>query len=323
MKRRFRMGVWCLLLVLSAFSVIGVSALQAQDYPNKPINLVIPLGVGGSSDLTARTFIHLSPELLGQPMMIQIKPGGGGAIGTEAVMQAKPDGYNILLGHSNCNSVLPALEGRSRGPEDLEAVCRINLQNTIYWVPSNSPFNTIKDVIEYAKANPGKLSFGNVGTWSVTDLEWRWLEIKTGMKTRNVPYDGGGATLLGILGGHVQIAMISPTQSLPHYRAGKLRPIAIQGQKRFAEFPNIPSMKEEGYDTGLEGLWKGVMVPKGTPRPIIEKLAAAFKKMTENKQVIENLAKLGDEFNYQGPDEFAKYWRKDYQIYKDMAKMFK
>lgn len=312
-----------LLAIASVSPFLGLSNLQAQDYPNKTINLVVPLGVGGSSDLTARTFVHLSPEILGQPMVIQIKPGGGGAIGTEYVYQAKPDGYNILLGHSNCNSVLPALEGRSRGPEDMEAVCRINIQNTIYWVQSSSPFKTLKDVIDYAKANPGKLSFGNVGTWSVTDLEWRWLEIKAGMKTRNVPYDGGGQTLLGLLGGHVQIAMISPTQSLPHYKAGKLRPLAIEGPNRYAELPNVPSMKELGYDTGLEGLWKGVMAPKGTPRPVIEKLASFFKKITENKQVVESLGKLGDEFNYMGPDEFAKYWREDYKVYKDMAKMFK
>jgi tripartite-type tricarboxylate transporter receptor subunit TctC len=325
MHKTFKIGkmTFCLLVIFSVCTFLSFSTLQAQDYPNKSINLVVPLGVGGSSDLTARTFVHLAPELLGQSMIIQIKPGGGGAIGTEYVAQAKPDGYNVLLGHSNCNSVLPALEGRSRGPEDMDAVCRINVQNTIYWVQSGSPFKTLKDVIDYAKANPGKLSFGNVGTWSVTDLEWRWLEIKAGMKTRNVPYDGGGATLLGLLGGHVQVAMISPTQSLPHYKAGKLRPLAIQGQNRYAELPNVPSMKELGYDTGLEGLWKGVMVPKGTPRPIIEKLAGFFKKITENKQVIESLAKLGDEFHYMGPDEFAKYWRQDYQIYKDMAKMFK
>jgi tripartite-type tricarboxylate transporter receptor subunit TctC len=325
MRRHFRIGklVWCVLLIVSVFPFLSFSTLQAQDYPNKPIGLVAPMGIGGSSDLTARTFVHLSPEILGQQMLIQLKPGGGGAIGTEYVYQAKPDGYTLLLGHTNCNSILPALEGRSRGPEDLESVCRINVQNSIYWVRSDSPFKTIKDMIDYAKANPGKLSFGHPGTWSFADLEWRWLEIKAGIKTRSVAYDGGGEALIGLLGGHIQVASIPPTPTLPHYKAGKLRPLAVQAQVRYAGLPNVPSMKEEGYVTGLEGLWKGVMAPKGTPRPVIEKLAAAFKKMTENKQVIASLAKLGDEFHYMGPDEFAKYWRDDYQVYKDMAKMFK
>jgi tripartite-type tricarboxylate transporter receptor subunit TctC len=106
-------------------------------------------------------------------------------------------------------------------------------------------------------------------------------------------------------------------------RAGKLRPLAICGPYRKADLPNVPSMKDAGYDTGLEGYWKGVLAPKGTPRPIIEKLAAGFKKMTENKQVIDSFEKLGNEFNYQGPDEFAKYWQEDYRIYKEMVKMLK
>jgi tripartite-type tricarboxylate transporter receptor subunit TctC len=325
MQKKFRIGrlTHCMLLMAMVFPLFAISTLQAQDYPTKPINLVIPFGAGGASDVTARAFVHLSPEILGQPMIVQLKPGGGGAIGTELVAQSKPDGYNVLMGHTNCNCILPAIEGRSRGPEDMDAVCRINIQNTVYYVRSDSPFKTIKDVIAYAKANPGKLSFGNSGTWSVTDLEWRWLEIKAGMQTRNVPHDGGGQQLLALLGGHIQVAMLATTFSLPHYKAGKIRPLAIQGPKRHSDFPGVPSMKEEGFDTGLDGLWKAVMVPKGTPRPIIEKLASFFKKISENKQVIESLTKMGDEFHYLGPDDFAKYWRKDYQVYKDMAKMFK
>jgi tripartite-type tricarboxylate transporter receptor subunit TctC len=321
-QSRIEKPVFRIMMLVMALLLCGVSLLQAQDYPSKTINLVIPFGAGGASDVTARAFVHLSNELLGQPMIVQLKPGGGGAIGTEFVAQSKPDGYNALMGHANCNSILPAIEGRSKGPEEMEPVCRINIQNTVYYVRSDSPFKSIKDVIAYAKANPGRLSFGNSGTWSVTDLEWRWLEIKAGMQTRNVPHDGGGQQLLALLGGHIQVAMLATTFSLPHFKAGKLRPIAIQGPKRHPDFPGVPCMKEEGFDTGLDGLWKAVMLPKGTPRPIVDKLAGFFKKVSENKQVIESLHKMGDEFHYLGPDDFAKYWRKDYQVYKDMAKMF-
>ena len=103
---------------------------------------------------------------------------------------------------------------------------------------------------------------------------------------------------------------------MPHVKAGKLRALAIQGTNRYPVLPNVPSLVEEGYDTDIEGVWMGVMAPRGTPRPIVDKLAAGFKKMTENKQAIEAYAKLGNEFNYQGPDEFAKYWKKDYQAYR-------
>jgi tripartite-type tricarboxylate transporter receptor subunit TctC len=215
------------------------------------------------------------------------------------------------------------MEGRSRGPEDLESVCRINVMSYIYYVHTDSPFKKIKDLIDYAKVNPDRLTFGNSGTGSVVDLEWRFLEMKAGIKTRIVPHDGGGKVITAILGGHIQVAILPSTQSISHYRAGKLRPLAIQGSKRFSELPNVPSIVEEGYDLGIEGVWMGIGAPKGTPRPIIEKLAGGFKKMTENKQVIENYAKLGNEFHYLGPDEFAKFWRKDFQNYKEMAKIFK
>jgi tripartite-type tricarboxylate transporter receptor subunit TctC len=307
-------------------STLGFPAIgnaQSDQYPSKPINMIIASAAGGSSDLTSRTLAPLSQEVFGQPMILQIRPGGGGAVGNELVYQAKPDGYTLSFGHSNWNSVLPALEGRSRGPGEMEPVCRINLQNVIYWVAADSPFKSMQDVINYAKANPGKLSFGNSGLWSVTDIMWRWFELKAGLKTRNVTFAGGGETIVALLGGHIQISSIGPPQSLPHYRAGKIRPLAIEARKRYRGLPNVPAMKELGYDNGLEGLWKAVLAPKGTPRPIIEKLAAGFKKMTEDKRAIDALDQLGEDFEYQGTDEFAKYWQEDFAIYKEMAKLFK
>lgn len=324
---RSRFGIvnltFCLCLMVLIALYFSSPALYAQEYPVKPVHIVIPSAAGGSMDLATRTFGHLAPDALGQPLIVQIREGGGGAIGSELVAQAKPDGYTLIMAHTNHNCILPAVDGRSRGPEDFEAVCRINLQNPVYWVLASSPFKTIKDVIDYAKANTGKLALGNSGTWSLPDLEMRWLEMKAGISIRNVPYNGGGACLLGLLGGHVQVAMLPTTQCLPHYRSGKLRPLAVQGSKRDLSLPNVPSMKEEGYDTGMAGLWMGVAAPKGTPRPIVEKLAVGFKKMTENGQAIENFAKLGNTFGYMGPDEFAKYWREDFGIYKEMAKLFK
>ena len=325
MQKTYRIGklLFALLLAVSVSPFLGMSNLQAQDFPTKPINLVIASAAGGQADLMARLLTPLAPEALGQPLIIQIRPGGGGAVGTELVYQAKPDGYTLSMGKANWSSILPALEGRSRGPEEMEAVCRINSAYTIYFVQANSPFNKFKDLIDYAKANPGKLTYGNSGVWSLTDLEWRWVELKAGIKTRNVNHEGGGASILALLGGHIQVAAFSPAAGLPHVKAGKLKPLAFAGPKRHPDLPNIPTLIEEGFDTGLGGNWQGILAPKGTPRPVIEKLAQGFKKITENKQAIEGMKKLGEDFGYMGPDEFASYWRKDFQIYKDMAKMFK
>jgi len=317
--------LFLVLLLALVFLVPGFSNLRADDFPSKPINLVIPLSAGGSNDLTARTFVGLSQEILGQPMIIQIKPGGGGAIGSELVGQAKPDGHTLLFGHSNCNSVLPASEGRSRGPDDLAPVCRINIMDYVLAVHADAPFKTFTEMIAWAKANPGKLTFGSIGgARSWMGFEWLWMEEKMGIKSRMVPYDGGGATLVALLGGHIQVTMTFLTQYLPHFRAGKLRPLAVYGKNRYPELPNVPTVAEEGYVQATPGgIWKGVMAPKGTPRPVIDKLAAGFKKMTETPSAVESLKKMGDTFSYQGPDEFAKFWREDYLTFKKLSEKFK
>ena len=150
----------------------------------------------------------------------------------------------------------------------------------IYFVQANSPFKKFKDLIDYAKANPGKLTYGNSAYGLVTDLEWRWLEMKAGIKTRNVNHEGGGAASLRFWEDISRWPRSRPAAGLPHVKAGKLRPLAIAGSKRHPELPNIPTLIEEGFDTGLEGVWMGIVAPKGTPRPIVEKLADGFKKMT-------------------------------------------
>jgi tripartite-type tricarboxylate transporter receptor subunit TctC len=324
MQGKFRRGklAFCLLLIFWAPPFLGFDFLQAQDFPTKPINLVIPFAAGGASELQARTFIITAPKHLGQPIVLQIRSGGAGAIGSEMVAQAKPDGYTLLYGFTGCNSVLPAVEGRSKGPDDLAAVCTATITAGAVWVNANLPFKNIKDVIDYAKANPGKLVFGNTGPRSITDFGWRWLEHKAGIKTRNVAFPGGAEALVALLGGHIMVSRLSLEQSLPHMRAGKIRPIAGLDLTRHPELPDVPTMKEQGYDMGLGGNWRGICAPKATPRPIIDKLAAGFKKMMEEEQAIANIKKLGNTFEFLGPDEFDKYWRDEVRVFKELAKMF-
>jgi tripartite-type tricarboxylate transporter receptor subunit TctC len=308
------------LAVLAA--ALAAAPAQAQDYPTKPVNVLIPFGAGGASDLILRTFVHLAPETLGQPMVIQPKPGGGGAIATEIVAQSKPDGYTLLFGHTNSHSILPAIEGRSKGPDDLASVCRVNTSGNVFIAQPSAPFNTFKEMVAWAKANPGQLSVSVAGTWSMVDFTWKQMEVVLGIKLRIVSYDGGAEALVALLGGHVQAALLSLPQTLPHVRAGKLKALAYYAENRHPDLPDVPTAKEQGYDRVLT-VFKAFMAPKGTPRPIIDKVAVSVKKMLENKQVIESIRKLGDEVEYQGPDEFAKYWRAEYDSYKELGKMFK
>ena len=309
-------------LIVLIVSVIGPQIVQAQEYPGKPVTLVIPFGAGGSHDLTARAVTSVAADYLGQPMLVQPKPGGGGAIASEFVAKAVPDGYTLLFGGSGPNSTLPAIEGRSKGPDDFVAVCRVNYSPAVIIARADAPYKTFKEMLTWAKANPGKLVFGNTGPWGAGDLSWKMIIKETGIDTKNVPHDGGGPALVALLGGHVDVSGLFSAQTLPHIQAGKLRPLAVTDIRRDPAMKNIPTCKEEGVNI-FYVMWRGALAPKGTPRVVVERLAAAFKKMGEDKSVVPMINKLGDEINYLGPDEFAKFWREEYETQKDLGKTFK
>jgi tripartite-type tricarboxylate transporter receptor subunit TctC len=313
-------GLAGVMLLMLLFLVPPV--VQAQDYPTKPVTLVIPLGAGGSHDLTARAVTSVAVDYLGQPMIIQLKPGGGGAIASEFVAKAAPDGYTLLMGGPGPNTTLPAVEGRSKGPDDLAAVCRINYSPILIVVRPDAPYKTFREMVEWARANPGKVVFGNGGPWGPSDLPWKMVIKETGITTKVVPHDGGGPALVALLGGHIDISGQFAIAILPHIKSGKVRALAVLDNKRDPDFPNVPTAKEEGVNV-VYLMWRGVLVPKGTPQPIIEKLAAAFKKMTEDKTVLAMIKKFGDDIHYLGPDEFTKVWREEYEAHKELGKQFK
>jgi tripartite-type tricarboxylate transporter receptor subunit TctC len=307
------------LFFLSAFAL---HLAHAQDFPTKPITLVIPMGAGGSHDLTARAVTSVAADYLGQPIVIQLKPGGGGAIGSEIVAKAAPDGYTLLFGGPGWSTTLPAVEGRSKGPDDLAAVCRINYSPTIIISKSDLPFKTFKEMVDYAKANPGKLIFASTGPWGQADLSWKQIVRQTGITTKTVPYDGGGPAILAVLGGHADLNGGLSAALLPHIKAGKLRALVVLDHQREKALGDTPTAKEEGVNV-VNLMWRGVLAPKDTPRPIIDKLAMAFKKMTEDKTVTTMISRFGDDIQYLGPDEFTKVWREEFEAHKELGKLFK
>jgi tripartite-type tricarboxylate transporter receptor subunit TctC len=313
-------GLVAVILLMLLF--FGSPIVQAQDYPTKPVTLVIPVGAGGSHDLTARAVTSVAADYLGQPIIIQLKPGGGGAIGSELVVKAPPDGYTLLFGGPGWSTTLPAIEGRSKGPDDLVAVCRINYSPTIIVARADAPYKNFKEMVEWAKANPGKLIFASTGPWGQADLSWKQIVYHTGITTKTVPYDGGGPAVLALLGGHADVNGGLSATLLPQIKGGKIRPLVILDNKRDKDLPDTPTAKEEGVNV-VNLMWRGVLAPKGTPRPIIEKLAAAFKKMTEDKTVLAMIKQFGDEIHYLGPDEFTKVWREEYEAHKELGKQFK
>jgi tripartite-type tricarboxylate transporter receptor subunit TctC len=308
--------------ILLTMTLLGSQFVQAQDFPTKPVTLVIPFGAGGSHDLTARAVTSVAADYLGQPMLVQLKPGGGGAIASDFVTKAAPDGYTLLFGGTGPNTTLPAIEGRSKGPDDFLAVCRVNYSPVIFVARADAPYKTFKEMLVWAKSNPGKLVFGNTGPWGAADLPWKMMMQKTGINTRIVPHDGGGPALMAILGGHVDVSGIFSAQTLPHIQSGKLRALAVPDVQRDPTLPDVPTCREEGVDV-VYLMWRAALAPKGTPRPVIDKLAVAFKKMCEDKSVKDMIKKFGDDIQYLGPDDFARAWREEYETQKELGKVFK
>ena len=316
---RKRALVFGVIVLVSFFSL---QIVGAQEYPTKPVNLVIPFGAGGGHDMNARAIAGVAPQYLGQPIIIQLKPGGGGAIASDFVAQSKPDGYTLLLGGPGPNSTLPAIEGRSKGPDDLIAVCRFNYAPIVITIRADAPFKTFKEMIEWAKANPGKLVYGTTGPWGAADLPFKQVVQMTGISVKTVHHDGGGPALTAILGGHVDAMGAFTSHSLPHIKAGKVRPILVMDEKRENDLPDVPTAKEMGLNI-IYYNWKGVLAPKGTPRPIVDKISLSFKNMCTDSSLIEMVKKLGDDIQYLGTDEFAKAWRQEYESHKEIGKQFK
>jgi len=321
MKGQSRNEKW-LCILFFFFSMFSLQNVLAQEYPTKPITLLVPFGPGGDSDLSGRVLSSVAVEYLGQPLLIQLKPGGQGIIGTDLAAKAPPDGYMLLAAGSGWNSALPAIEGRSKGPDDMEAVCRINYNSTLLGVRPDSPFKTFKQLLEWVKANPGKLLTGVGGPYTPNETFWRYLMKQAGTSVRIVSFDGGAQMVLAALGGHIDVTGGTPQMLSPHIKAGKLKPLLYLDKERFQEYPDVPTAMEEGIQiTCLQ--WRGIVAPKGTPRPVIAKLGTALKKMTEDPSVKAMMEKTGQGIQFLGPDEFAKFWRADYEVYKELKSLFK
>ncbi len=298
-------------LSVALICAIAPAATMAQDFPTKPVELVIPYGPGGSHDLTARALASVAHQYLGQPLLVQLKPGGGGAVGSQYVARAKPDGYTVMLGGSGPNTIFPLVQKAPTGPDQFAPVARINYSPAVFSVRGEAPWKTMREAIDYMKKNPGKFNFANTGTWGAADLPMRMLAKVAGVEFNNIPHDGGGPALLAVLGGHADGSFLFTAQLLPQIGAGKMRGLAVTDTHRLRDLPNVPTLRDEGFDVVFTQ-WRAVLAPKGTPQPILDKLEATFRKMTEDKSFQALVKQLGDEVQFQGGKEFEATWRAEW-----------
>ena len=294
--------------VLASFTAPSLlsSAAWAQDkFPNKPITLIVPWTAGGPSDGVLRAFAESASRALGVSVVCENKPGAGGILGANAMVGAKPDGYTITqlpLGIYR----LPHMQKTIFDPiKDLTHIACLTGYTFCIAAAMDAPFKTLKEMVAYAKANPGKLEYGHTGTGTTPHLAIEEFSMKAGIQLNPIPYKGAAEILQSILGGHIRM-MSSTTEVIPLAKEGKLRLLATLGSQRSKALPDVPTVKESGWDTISESPF-GIGGPKGMDPAVVRVLQDAFKKTLDDPRVIETLDKFYQPAIYMNSEDYTKY----------------
>ena len=301
----------CIAALLSTLT--GVSFGQ-EKYPSRPITVVVPNPPGGSSDINARILAEPWSIALKQPVVVLNRPGLGGAIGAAQVVNAKPDGYTVLLALSSIVVAPEAEIVSGRKPlyelDQLEPIALLSSDPMVLLVRSDSPWKTLGDFIKSAKENPGTLNYSSSGNFGPIHLSVEMLAFQAGIKLVQVPFGGGGPSLLALLGGQVDMTTAAPAVAAAQIAAGKVRPLAVSGGKRLSALPNIPTYRDAGYDAEYY-IWAGLYVPTGTPKEIIQTLRESVKKAVNTPQFASGLEKQGILMDYKDSPEFKQFAAED------------
>jgi tripartite-type tricarboxylate transporter receptor subunit TctC len=302
-------------LAISFFAFIGLMFLsnaKAQTYPDRPVKIIVPYSAGGTADFSARQIAQKLTEQTKQSFFVENKLGASGTIATNYVAKSTPDGYT-LLANDTTYAMLPSLFKTLPWDHanDLEPIAIITQTPVVLVVPESSPFKTLTSLIAYAKVNPGKLNFGSGGAGSSTHLSAEIFEQVAQIEASHVPYKGAGEAMLAVLSGQVDFIITAAPTAIPQLQGGKIRALAITGDKRLGAISTVPTFKEAGLPAYVVSNWFGIAAPKGTPTPIINKLAAEIKKGLADPELRERFAKLGAEPGNVSPAEFKKFIQKE------------
>jgi len=295
-----------------------VSGAAAQEpYPTRPVTIVAPYPPGGAADLTARPFAPALERALKQPVVVLNKPGGGGAVGTQAVAVAKPDGYTIMLTVFSISTIPEADRVAGRTPtftrDQFVPIARLNADPTLYMVRTDAPWKTVKELVEDAKKRPNEILYSSAGHYAVAHMALEVFAQAAGIKLRHLPTTGGGPAMTAVLGGHAAVSALSTGAVSPQVKGGKIRVLANSGATRLAAFPETPTMKELGYDVEVY-LWTGLFAPKDVPAHALKILRDATGQAVQDAEFKAASEKMQMPPAYLDADEFKTWWDKDSEM---------
>ena len=320
MKRTLVASVFALAGLASAFPL--PAAAQA-DYPNKPITMIVPFPPGGVADITARPAAEAMGRFLKQPVVVENKAGAGGGVGMAYVAKAKPDGYTVLLALSSISVIPEADRILGRDPmyqfSQLVPVARFTADPTVLAVRAEGPYKSVKDLVEAAKKAPGTIPYGSSGNYGTMHVPMEMFSGVAGAKMLHVPFTGAGPAIVALLGGNVEALSTGPSSVMGHVRGGKVRVLATWGESRHPAFPDVPTLKELGFDATYSQ-WTGLFVPAGTPEPVIAKLREAARFAAEDAAFKAALGKVETPIQYLDHPQFSAFWDSDRRRMADVVK---
>ncbi len=292
-------------------------AAAAQDtFPSRPIQMIVPFPPGGVADITGRPTAHVMGKLLKQSVVVQNRPGAGGSVGAAQAARSAPDGYTILMALSSI-SVLPVadrLQGRTPAYEldQLAPIALISADPTVLVVREDGPYKTLKDLVDAAKARPGTINYGSSGVYGTLHVAMEIFASAAGIKLFHIPYQGGGPAVAALLGGQIDALASGPSAAIGQIKAGKMRALAVWGDKRLASLPDVPSMKELGYDATFY-IWSGLFAPAATPQPVMAVLRDAVRRTVADPEFKDAMAKVETPIAYLDASEFKIFLDRDSQ----------
>jgi tripartite-type tricarboxylate transporter receptor subunit TctC len=313
-----------LVTTLAAAVLLAAAPAMAQtDYPTKTITMVVPFPPGGVADITARPLAEAMGRILKQTVVVENKAGAGGGVGMQYVARAKPDGYTVLLALSSISIIPEADKVLGRDPmfqlNQLVPIARFTADPTVLAVRADSPWKGVKDMLEAAKKAPGTIPYGSSGNYGTMHVPMEMLDGAAGVKMLHVPFTGAGPAVVALLGGQVDALSTGPSSIIGHMKGGKVRVLATWGESRHPALPDVPTLKELGYDAQFSQ-WTGLFVPAGTPEPAIARLREAAKAAVNDDTFKAALGKVETPIQYLDQPQFKAFWDKDAAKLADVVK---
>jgi tripartite-type tricarboxylate transporter receptor subunit TctC len=300
------------LSLLLAAALLSISSFAQSDYPNKPVKIIVPFPAGGTSDVMGRMMAEELGKLLKQPFIVENVGGAGGVIGTERGVKATPDGYTIIQTGVGQSAVAHGLEPfpKYNSKTDFVHITQVHTGPNVLLVHPSTPFKTLKELVDYAKANPGKLDYGYTPAAS-GHMAMEFFKQTAGIFMTGIPYRGGGPMLTDALGGTIKVMFLNQDVAIQHVKAGKLRALAVTTAQRNPLYPDVPTVAESGYK-GFEAVsWSGMSVPKDTPKAIVDKLEAAMKEAMGSPAVKAKMEGQGFVVPVQGSKAYTEFVGKE------------